>query len=170
MKKGLILTTVLFIVCSFAYAQKMTKKDLLGSYTLKRIEYVYADTTIDVNPSQSGFLVLSPRRYAIAYNPGLKARVAFGNLSNPTEEEIQAGFKSFAFNSGAYEIKNGDLIASPDFAKVPGFEGGEQVYSIKKEGDLYAFTMYDETYPSGEKPSWYDKLKIRLYFERESNE
>lgn len=167
MKKYLILTTALFIICISAYTQKITKKELLGSYSLKRIDYIYADTTIEVNPSQSGFLILSPERYAIAYNPGLKTRVAFKNLSNPTEDEIQAGFKSFAFNSGSYKVKNGDFVVSPDFAKVPGFEGGKQVYAIEKISDQYIFTMYDETYPSGEKPSWYGKLKIKLYFDRE---
>lgn len=167
MKKIIYLTLTAMLTSFFLEAQSIKKEDLLGSYTLKEINYIYADTTIEVNPSQDGFFILSPQRYAIAYNPGLNPRVAFDNLSNPTEEEILAGFRSFAFNSGAYSFENNTLTALPDFAKVPGFEGGEQVYETDWDSRFLTLTMYDETYPSGEKPAWYEKLEIKLYFEKE---
>ncbi|MEP1032897.1 hypothetical protein [Ekhidna sp.] len=169
MIKKLNLLTITLILSQFGYSQNLSKEDLLGSYQLKKIDYIYSDTTITVSPSQSGFLVLAPLRYAIAYNPGLNPRKAFENLSSPTEEEILAGFRSFAFNSGAYTYTEGTFKASPDFAKVPGFEGGEQVYEVNYIDGLYSFNMFDETYPGGEKPSWYGKLKIKLYFEKEQS-
>ncbi len=167
MKKYSILTLFTVLLLSEIHSQSITKKELQGSYSLKRIDYIYKDTTIQVNPSQNGFLIISPLRYAIAYNPGLNPRVAFSDISQPTDEETLAGFRSFAFNSGSYQVNNNEFIATPDFAKVPGFEGGEQIYRLKKEGDFLSFTMHDETYPSGEKPAWYEKLEIKLYFEKE---
>lgn len=166
-RKTILLSIIGLALVNMIYSQRLSKEDVLGSYVLKEINYIYADTTINVNPSQDGFLILSPLRYTIAYNPGLNPRVSFQNLSNPTEEEILAGFKSFAFNGGSYEFENDVFTAHPDFAKVPGFEGGEQVYEVKQEGNLFVLTMFDETYPSGEKPSWYGNLKISLSFQKE---
>ncbi|WP_370089421.1 hypothetical protein [Ekhidna sp.] len=168
MNRSTYLTLIITLSSFLVKAQSINKKELLGSYTLKEINYIYKDTTIRVSPSQDGFLILSQLRYAIAYNPGLNPRVPFQNLSNPAEEEILAGFRSFAFNSGSYKIDNNNLIATPDFAKVPGFEGGEQIYSIAISNDQLSLTMFDETYPSGEKPSWFGKLEIQLIFEKEA--
>ena len=161
------LLTLILLLHGMASFSQTTKEDLLGSYVLKKINYIYADTTIRVDPSNKGFLILTPERYAIAYNPGLKPRVPFGNLSNPTEEEALAGFRSFAFNSGAYDYQQQVLTVHPDFAKVPGFEGGEQVYIVEIKENQLVLTMYDETYPGGEKPAWYGKLKIQLTFKKE---
>ncbi len=167
MSKKILPIIFKLLVTHICISQTLTKKDLMGSFTLKQIDYIYTDTTIALNPSQAGFLVLSPKRYAIAYNPGLNPRKPFENLSNPTDAEVMQGFKTFAFNSGSYSYKKGVFTANPDFAKVPGFEGGVQVYDVKQSDGLVAFTMYDETYPNGDKPAWYGKLKIKLSFEKE---
>lgn len=167
MKRSLLITLSLISFLSFCSAQKSSSKEILGSYSLKRIDYIYTDTTVVVNPSQSGFLILSKERYAIAYNPGLNPRQPFKNLSAPTDEESLTGFKTFAFNSGSFVYEESILTAKPDFAKVPGFEGGEQVYEVNISKELTSLTMFDETYPDGTKPSWYGKLKIKLYFEKE---
>ncbi|WP_421764541.1 hypothetical protein [Ekhidna sp.] len=167
MKRSTYLILTAILTSLSINAQSLKKEDLYGSYTLKEINYIYTDTTIQVSPSQDGFFILSPRRYAIAYNPGLNPRKPFGNLSSPSEEEILAGFRSFAFNSGSYRFEDGVFTASPDFAKVPGFEGGEQVYATEVEGAMLHLSMYDETYPSGEKPAWFKKLVIKLSFQKE---
>lgn len=166
MKRTHLFTLILFL-SQLGFCQSISVDDLMGSYVLKSIDYIYSDTTITLDPSQSGFIVLSNKRYAIAYNPGLNARTPFENLSQPTNKEVLAGFKTFAFNSGSYTYEDGIFTATPDFAKVPGFEGGEQVYEITKSDKLISFTMYDETYPNGNKPEWYGKLKIKLSFEKE---
>lgn len=165
--KKTIQAFVLLSISHFCVSQTPSLEDLLGSYSLKRIDYIYNDTTVTIDPSQAGFLVIAPKRYAIAYNPGLAPRTAFKDLSNPSKEEVSAGFKSFAFNSGFFTYEEGVFGATPDFAKVPGFEGGEQIYKVEQLGEVTSFTMYDETYPSGKKPAWYGKLKIQLFFEKE---
>ena len=101
------------------------------------------------------------------YNPSWKARVPFKNLSKPTDNEILAGFRSIVFNSGPYEIIDDVMLAIPDIAKVPGFEGGKQYYRFKMDGDLMTFRMYDETYPNGEKPEWFGKVEVEFIFSRE---
>ena len=167
MKRTLSTSTLTFIIVLFCDAQSYSLDELYSSYALKRIDYIYQDTTVVISPSQNGFFILAEKRYAIAYNPGLNPRKPFSDLSAPTEEEMLTGFKTFAFNSGSYTCENGVLKTRPDFAKVPGFEGGEQVYKVTQSDNQLSLTMFDETYPNETKPVWYGKLKIKLYFEKE---
>ena len=151
---------------SYIEENRMSKNPLIGSWHLQTINYVYADTTYTVDAHQ-GSLLIGKSRYSIMYNPSWKARVPFKNLSKPTEDEILAGFRSIVFNSGPYEIIDNVMLALPDIAKVPGFEGGKQYYRFKIEDNKMTFRMYDETYPNGEKPEWYGKVEVEFIFNRE---
>ncbi|MEQ8907293.1 ankyrin repeat domain-containing protein [Ekhidna sp.] len=151
---------------SYIEQKRLTDNPLIGSWSLKTINYIYADTTYKVDAHQ-GSLLVGESRYSIMYNPSWKARVPFENLSKPTDDEILAGFRSIVFNSGPYEIVDDVMLAIPDIAKVPGFEGGKQYYRYKIEGDGMSFRMYDETYPSGEKPEWFGKVEVEFIFNKE---
>lgn len=151
---------------SYIEQKRNADNPLIGSWQLQIINYVYADTTYTINAHQ-GSLLIGKNRYSIMYNPSWKAREAFKNLSKPTDDEILAGFRSIVFNSGPYEIIDDVMLAIPDIAKVPGFEGGKQYYRFKIESDQLTFRMYDETYPNGEKPEWYGKVEVEFIFKRE---
>ncbi len=139
---------------------------LLGSWKLSEIEFIYADTTYKVRPPQ-GNLVVSKGRYSIMYSPSSEPREAFESLSNPSNDEVLKAFKSIVFNSGHYELRDQLYIATPDIAKVPGFEGGKQYYKYSIDGDILKFKLFDETYPNGEKPEWYQKLEVLFIMKRE---
>ncbi|WP_350205112.1 ankyrin repeat domain-containing protein [Ekhidna sp.] len=151
---------------SYIEAKRSVDNPLIGSWKLQTINYIYPDTTYTIDAHQ-GSLLIGQSRYSIMYNPSWKARVPFKNLSKPTDNEILAGFRSIVFNSGLYEIIDDVMLAIPDIAKVPGFEGGKQYYRFKMDGDLMTFRMYDETYPSGEKPEWYGKVEVQFVLTRE---
>ena len=139
---------------------------IIGSWKFSEIEFIYADTTYKVNPLQ-GNLLVSKGRYSIMYSPSSEPREAFESLSNPSDDEVLKAFKSIVFNSGYYELKDKVFIATPDIAKVPGFEGGKQYYSYSIDGETLKFKLFDETYPNGEKPEWYQKLEILFIMKRE---
>ncbi|MEQ8554205.1 MAG: hypothetical protein RIC53_16225 [Cyclobacteriaceae bacterium] len=162
--KGIFIFCMFCLVIVFFSCQpKIT--DPLGSWTIDKINFIYTDTTYVLDTVYGGSLILSPERYSIVYNPWNLQRKPFQNLSNPTEAEMIHGFKTFAFNTGGYHWSGDTLTCHPDFAKVPGFEGGEQVYLYDEVAST--LTMFDETYPSGEKPQWYGKLRIELWLTRE---
>ena len=54
-----------------------------------------------------------------------------------------------------------------DIAKVPGFEDGKQFYRMNFDNNLLELVMYDETYPNGDKPEWYGKLKVKFILIKE---
>mgnify|MGYP000312510904 FL=1 len=87
-------------------------------------------------------------------------------MSNPTEEEIKAGFSSIVFNSGTYTSTDSTMVTEAIIAKVPGFEGGKQYYRYILEGNQLSFTMYDETYPDGSKPQWSGLWKTKFIFDK----
>ena len=142
--------------------------NVVGSWKLLEIEYLEEDRSVKQQGIEYGRVLFTERTYAIMYNPTLKERTPFEQLSKPTEAEILAGFKSIVFNSGTYQIENDEIITTADLAKVPGFEGGKQVYQYRiHQKDTLYLTMYDETYPDGGKPSWAGRLKIKMTFIRE---
>ncbi|MTI89632.1 MAG: hypothetical protein FH748_16900 [Balneolaceae bacterium] len=150
------------------YIEKIRNRNnpLLGSWKIKEIRYIYNNTTYKVYPPQ-GFLLIAEGRYSIMYAPQSKLRTAFSSFSNPTDEEVIMGFKKIVFNSGYYQLKDHTFIATPDIAKVPGFEGGKQYYSYSVNEDSLTFTLFDETYANGWKPDWYKKLKALFILEKE---
>lgn len=133
---------------------------LLGSWKMQEIHYIYKDTTYIGKPITYGTFVFAPKRYSLLYNPWTTPRKAFDTLSKPTDKEIKAAFQSIVFNSGSYNFTDSTLTTIADMAKVPGFEGGKQYYNYKIKDSLLEITMFDETYPNGNKPEWFGKLKV----------
>lgn len=131
------------------------QNSLLGAWELQEVHWHTKDTTYSIAPTQPGLLVLTDNRYALMWSPSPTPRVPFENLSKPTVEEIQAGFRSVVFNGGTYSNTDSTLTTSAIIAKVPGFEGGKQFYKYNIADDTLDITMFDETYPNGDKPEWF---------------
>ncbi|WP_282042645.1 lipocalin-like domain-containing protein [Winogradskyella flava] len=180
MKLSKLTLLVLYIaISSFAYAQSkasQTKKDkgsigerqkILGSWKLQEIQYQYTDTTYIVNDEDHGRFIFTDSNYVLIYNPRMQKRKAFDNLSKPTIEEISTAFRSIVFNTGIYAIEDSVITTTADIAKVPGFEGGRQYYKLAFTNKGLELVMYDETYPNGNKPEWFGKLKIKFILKKE---
>ncbi len=133
---------------------------LSGSWKMQEIQYIYADTTYIGKPITYGTFLFTTKRYSLLYNPWTSERKAFKELSKPTDEEIIGAFKSIVFNSGGYTYTDSTVTTTADMAKVPGFEGGNQFYTYQIDGSKLDIMMFDETYPNGDKPEWFGKLKI----------
>ena len=140
---------------------------LLGSWKVDQINWILADTTYVLDHVEFGRLLVSPSTYSIMYSPSDEPRTPFKSLSEPTSEEMVAAFQSMVFNSGTYELTDDLFTTTADLARVPGFEGGTQYYEYVVDGDELNFTMVDETYPDGSKPSWYSKMKVHFLLHRE---
>ena len=148
---------------------EMQKEQLLGAWKVHQIEYLLSDTTYTFNERDYGRFVFSKGHFALMYNPQMKARTPFQNLSAPTQQEIKYAFGTIAFNSGRYHLQNQRIITVPDLAKVPGFEGGEQQYAMELTGNQMTLVLDDETYPNGKKPVWYGKMKVRFLLKKEED-
>lgn len=148
--------------------QAMTSKNRLnGSWKVSEIHYQRKDTTIVVDPALQGRFTFTDEHYHLLYNPWINERQTFQNLSEPKPEEMQQAFQTLVFNSGSYTFTDSTLVAVPDIARVPGFEGGTQYYRYEFKEDVLWLTMYDETYPDGTKPDWYQKLQVLFKLTRE---
>ncbi len=140
---------------------------MIGSWKIKQIDYIYADTTYVVPMSYEGRLIVSATSYSIMYNPYGRKRKSAETLSKLTDDEIKYAFQTLVFNSGSYELVGDSFVTTADMAKVAGFEGGVQYYRMVEDDESFTITMYDETFPSGNKPEWYGSLEIRFYLEKE---
>jgi hypothetical protein len=164
--------SLLFLILSINCTDKLIQNEeiensIVGSWMLTEIQYIYSDTTYIAKEIQEGRFIFTSNRYALQYNPEMRPRAPFYNLSNPTNQEIIKAFRSVVFNTGSYKNNDSLLQTLADFAKVPGFEGGKQFYRVKYHTrDSMALTMFDETYPNGDKPAWYNKLSIKFILNR----
>ena len=140
---------------------------VLGSWKMSEIYWVTPDTTYSIPSAQPGRLLVSPSRYTIMYNPTDEPRTPFSNLSEPSSAEMVAAFQSIVFNSGSYELSDSTLVTTSDVARVPGFEGGKQFFKYIVTDDRLTFSMFDETYPDGSKPSWAGKMEVQFVLVRE---
>lgn len=140
---------------------------LTGSWSMKEIHYIQADTTVKVEKVHGGRISFSKDHYHLLYNPWINPRKPFEKLSQPTEKEMINAFQTLVFNSGSYVYTDSTVVTTADIAKVPGFEGGIQYYRYQLKGNELELTMYDETYPDGNKPDWYQKLKVLFKLVRE---
>lgn len=154
-------------VVSWIDRKSNSENPLIGSWRMKAIHYIQADTTIKVNKVHGGRVTFSADRYHLLYNPWITPRTPFEKLSQPTKEEMINAFQTLVFNSGSYVYTDSTVVTTADIAKVPGFEGGLQYYSYELKGNELELTMYDETYPDGNKPDWYQKLKVLFKLVRE---
>ncbi|MBX2846547.1 MAG: hypothetical protein KTR13_10090 [Saprospiraceae bacterium] len=156
------MTHKLFILfCLFTLACTTTPEErpaIEGTWSLDAFSWSGPDTVIVVEPAQPGIFIFDEAGYSIQWSPIREPRTPFGNLSQPTDEEIIAGFRSVIFNAGNVSYTDSTLNTTARIAKVPGFEGGQQFYeySISDE-DVLTLSMVDETYPNGDKPDWAGK-------------
>ena len=139
---------------------------LLGSWEMRELHFVSADTTVSVTPAQPGLFLLTEDHYAFMWTPTREARVPFEVLAQPTDEEILTGFRSVVFNAGTYSLSDSLLTTTAQIAKVPGFEGGIQYFNFDVADDRLELTRYDETYPDGTKPAWSGTWQTRFVMER----
>ena len=142
---------------------------IIGSWQLVSIDYNYInkDTIIHVESEYPGRFIINESHYSIMYNPYFGTRKPFNDISNPSKDEMQYAFKTLAYNSGSYDIRENILTTHPDIARVPGFEGGNQVFEFLIENNSMQLKMFDETYPNGNKPEWHKKLEIVFNFKKE---
>ena len=143
------------------------KNPLIGSWKVQEILYIYSDTTYIKKEEAHGRFIFTAKNYAVMYNPRMQKRMHFQDLSNPSTEEITKAFQSIVFNTGSYLIDKNKIITTADIAKVPGFESGKQEYKILLKNEHLELTMFDETYPNGNKPAWFGKLKIKFILKKE---
>lgn len=157
---GVLRIFLILLLCFGCQKQNREKNKLLGAWSIEEVSWQSKDTTVSIIPSQKGMLVVTPKHYSISWCPIQEGRSAFHNLSQPNELEVLQAFKTIVFNSGGYRLKKGDFITEATIAKVPGFEGGKQFYQYQVlDNENLRLTLYDETYPSGEKPNWHGTWK-----------
>ncbi len=169
---GSFLILCLLLSCTITSKKSEQKKDnaLLGSWEMKQIEWISADTVYTIEKAQPGIFMVTPERYTTIWTPTEEVRKPFVTLSAPTEEEIIAGFSSIVFNAGSYTSTDSTITTEAHIAKVPGFEGGRQFYDYTLRMDTLSITMFDETYPDGSKPDWAGKWKTCFTMKRIANE
>ncbi len=153
--------------CQIEKRSTAIKVDVSGSWQITEVQYLYPDTTYIRNTIPYGRFIFDKNRYALMYNPVMMERTPFKNLSKPEDAELIEAFRSIVFNSGSYVIEDDVVHTTADLAKVPGFEGGQQFYRIERVEDNLQLVMYDETYPDGNKPEWYGKVKVSFLLMRE---
>ncbi|WP_298424619.1 ankyrin repeat domain-containing protein [uncultured Kordia sp.] len=147
--------------------KQQEKNPLVGSWKIKEIHYIYTDTTYIRKEEDHGRFIFSSKNYALMYNPQMQKRTPFQNLSKPVTEEIIKAFQSIVFNTGSYQIDKKVISTISDIAKVPGFERGKQYYRVAFNNDFLELIMFDETYPNGNKPTWFGKLKVKFILKKE---
>lgn len=142
---------------------------LLGSWKMNAVHWITSDTTYSIDNAQEGLFLFTPNSYSIMWTPTEEPRVAFVDLSKPTDDELKAGFRSVVFNGGSYEITDSTLTTTAYIAKVPGFESGIQYYRYSITNNLLRLTMFDETYPNGDKPAWSGRYVTEFVMTRVKN-
>lgn len=152
------LIVVLIIGCTKSSLPVIKHTSLLGSWRVKEVHWKTKDTTYSITKAQPGIFFFTDSSYATMWTPIDTPRKPFKILSNPTDEELISGFRSVVFNAGNYTHTDTTVISTAFIAKVPGFEGGKQFYRYTIDGKRMRLTMYDETYPNGEKPGWFGKF------------
>jgi len=158
---------ILLLLGVFSSCSKHIKNSVKGAWKVNEIYWFTPDTTYTIKNAQPGIFMVSDATYSFIWTPINEKRTAFKKLSNPTKEEIISGFKSIVFNAGGYVKTDSIFQIKATIAKVPGFEGGIQTFTYEiKDNDRLKLKMIDETYPNGDKPSWYGKLETLFVMER----
>ncbi|WP_395376577.1 lipocalin-like domain-containing protein [Marinicella sp. W31] len=139
---------------------------IIGSWEMREVHWFSDEQTYSIEEAQPGLFIFEDQRYAIMWTALKEPRAAFEILAQPTPEEVIESFKSVVFNAGSYAINGAQITTTAYIAKVPGFEGGQQFYNYTIEEDILTLTMYDETYPNGEKPNWAGKVQTRFVMQR----
>lgn len=141
--------------------QVFADNPLLGAWEVKSLTWHSEKGDQGIEKAQPGLFIFAENHYSLMWTPTKEARVPFKVLSKPTDEEAIAGFKSVVFNGGTYQLTGENTLTSKAMvAKVPGFEGGEQMYQFRFEGKSLLLTMVDEIYPDGSRPDWSGKVSL----------
>lgn len=154
-------------ISSTSNAEENVTTKIVGAWKLEKLIYHLASGDVSIDQVHGGRWLFTPTRYAMMYVPGKSPRIPFKILAKPTDDEVSAGFKSIVFNSGSFQIEQQQLITRADIAKVPGFEGGQQIFEFLLEDNALVLTMVDEIYPDQTKPEWSGKVKLSFYLVRE---
>ena len=158
-----------FLACntnSIKEVETKSKFPLIGSWEMSSIYWITDDTTYSIESAQPGLLMIGANRYSIMWTPIDQPRKPFKSLSKPTDEEMKTGFRSIVFNAGLYEKTDSTLTTTAQIAKVPGFEDGKQYYRYNIKDDILELTMFDETYPDGQKPEWFGKFVTKFILKK----
>lgn len=157
----LLLTLVSFFSCE--QTQKLEVNAILdfeGGWKLVEFNYYNQDTSVNV-PNTSGMFIFGDGSYSVLWTRGV--RTPFGDLSNPSDDEIKAAFNSIIFNMGTYEVSNDTIITKSQVARVPGFEGGGYIYKFHRMSeDSLQLKVVDEYYPDGTHPEWIKETKMEF--------
>lgn len=152
-----LISAILLFACSKPQQSKISDyqpEEFEGGWLLSEVQWISADTTVTFNPEQKGVFIFSEGSYSIQWSPSTNKRTPFKNLSEPEDTEVLTAFRSVVFNAGTYLYTDSTITATALIAKVPGFEGGKQYYSYSIIDEQLSLTMFDETYPNGDKPKW----------------
>jgi hypothetical protein len=169
MKKGMSIAITFTVIAFLSCSDKSSPEkhnSLLGSWDLTEVHWISTDTIHTLKKSKLGALLFTPESYSIMWSPTSQERVPFKVLSNPTDEEIIAGFRSIVFNTGSYMLSDTTITTKSTLAKVPGFEGGTQYYSYTVKDHELLLTMFDEQYPNGNQPHWSGIWKTKFFFKK----
>ncbi len=158
-----------FALCSLLFAstfQASADNPLLGAWQVKSVTWHTEKGDQGIEKAQPGLFIFTDSHYSLMWTPTKDARTPFKVLSKPTDEEAIAGFKSVVFNGGSYHLTSKNTLTSQAMiAKVPGFEGGKQMYEFQFNDQVLLLTMVDEVYPDGSKPTWSGKVKVTFTLE-----
>ncbi len=170
--KGISIFSIFFFLCfscSFepVHLEETPARDpVLGAWSMQSVHWITADTTYKIEQAQPGLFLFTDSAYSIMWTPTSEPRIPFAVLSKPTDDEILQGFRSIVFNGGSYTKTDSTLISTAIVAKVPGFEGGIQLYRYVIDSGRMELTMYDEIYPDGSKPDWSGNFQTRFFLEK----
>ena len=140
---------------------------LPGAWHVVSVHWRSADDTQSIESAQPGLFIFTDDHYSLMWVPINEPRTAFKELSKPTADEMQAGFRSVVFNAGHYQQTDSGIVSTAIIAKVPGFEGGKQYFRFRLDGERMLLTMFDETYPDGSKPDWAGRWETEFVLQRE---
>ncbi len=166
---ALLVSGLFFILAgcnTLAMDTSKTSDPLEGAWIVQSVHWTWPDGTNSIDEAQPGRFLFVDGHYTLMWTNTVEPRTPFAILSEPTDDEIKAAFRSIVFNAGTYVVEGNRVAARAEIARVPGFEGGQQFYTYEIEGDILNLTMVDETYASGEKPDWSGKLETLFVLKR----
>lgn len=157
------LSLVLALVSASALAGS---EDLIGAWEVEAVHWRSGDSSRSIDAAQPGLFLFGSTHYSLMWTPTAQPRTPFQVLAEPTDAEILAGFRSIVFNAGRYVADGDRMTTTALVAKVPGFEGGQQLYRYSLDGDQLRLIMFDEIYPDGSKPAWSGKVETTFVLRR----
>ncbi len=153
---------VLVVIWSCSAFSEQSAAKIEGAWEVQSIHWITPEETHDLEPAQPGLFLFVDTSYTVMWTRSKQPRTPFESLSKPTETEMIHAFQTVVFNGGRFAWRGDQLVLKPTIARVPGFEGGEQIFNVTRNNNRLTLTMVDETYPDGAKPDWFGKLETRF--------